>query len=315
MSFADITGMSDIPRISCQELNKDMSDRVLSFHQVCRTHYPKHLKFHFGGNIDNDDDNPSPLSAILRARRGVNDADLRTIFTGEGTAASANDPPLLTLLKTLAADIVRKTITEKDSTMLQETNNLVSLIGQKSAEMYLINLLIEKEVQDLTDFLDNVFTSHDGNILLNEVDIREGANLVEVSRTIWQIMIEAEQFERNFCRKNSRIPKSYFSKKHMLSMADKADIFAIHHIKQSKAQVKTINQSLKRNHSFKAFSVPVLTTIERLKTRKLLEVLTMEELNNDGRRKKKYKITYDMNDTYHSDFLEKYQALYPGNIL
>ena len=31
--------------------------------------------------------------------------------------------------------IVRKTITEKDSTMLQETNNLVSLIGQKSAEM------------------------------------------------------------------------------------------------------------------------------------------------------------------------------------
>ena len=115
MSYANISGMSDIPRISCEELNKDISDRVLTLHEVCRKHYPKHLKFHFGRIIPKDNGNPSPLSAILRARRGVIDTDLPMTFTGDGTAASANDPPLLTLTKTLAADIVAKTITEKDS--------------------------------------------------------------------------------------------------------------------------------------------------------------------------------------------------------
>ena len=201
-------------------------------------------------------------SLLLQARRGVIDRDLRLIFTGEGTAASANDPPLLTLVKSLAVDIVKNTMTTKDSTLMQETQNLVSLIGQKSAEMYLINLLIEKEAPELTTFLDNVFTSNDGIIILNEVDIREGAHLVQVSRTIWQVLVEADEFESNFCRLNSRIPKHFFSsKQNMLTLGEKADIFALHYIKNSKAQVKSINQALKRNSSFKAFSVPLPTAI------------------------------------------------------
>ena len=164
--------------------------------------------------------------------------------------------------------------------------------------------------------MDNIFTSHDGTIILTEEDIREGAHLVEVSRTIWQLLNEAEEFESNFCRKNCRIPKTYFSsKQNMLTLADKADIFALHYIKNSKAQVKSINQGLQRNNSFKAFSVPVPTAIERLTTRKLLKVLTEEERNQDGRRKKRYKITYDRDDVYHVQFLEKYQALYPGNVI
>ena len=114
---------------------KKFSSLGRQFHQVCRKHYLNHFKFRFGGNNDIGDGYVGPLSAILRARRGVIDADLRLIFTGEGTAASANDPPLLTLVKSLASDIVKKTITAKDSTFLQETGNLVSLIGQKSAEM------------------------------------------------------------------------------------------------------------------------------------------------------------------------------------
>ena len=274
------------------------------------------MKFHFGANVDIVDENHSPLAAILQAGRGVNDADLPTIFTGEGRAASARDPPLLTLVKNLAKDIVRKTITDKDSTVLQETRNLVSLIGQKSAEMYLVNLLVAHNAQTLLTFLDNVFTSHDGNIALREVDILEGAYLVEVSRTVWQMLVEADEFESNFCRKNCRIPKTYFSgKQSMLSLVDKADIFALNYIKKSKAQVKTINQALKRNNSFKAFSIPVNTVVERLKTRKLLEVLTEEEFNHDGRRKKRYKITYDVNNAEHIQYLEKYQALYPGDVL
>ena len=55
--------MSDIPRISCQELNKDISDRVLTLHEVCRKHYPNHLKFRFGENNNDGDVYGGPLSA------------------------------------------------------------------------------------------------------------------------------------------------------------------------------------------------------------------------------------------------------------
>ena len=55
--------------------------------------------------------------------------------------------------------------------------------------------------------------------------------------------------------------------------------------------------------------------MQRLTTRKLLEVYTLPELNRDGRRKKKFKITYDSEDTTHVDFFEKYQSIYPGEIL
>lgn len=38
MSFSNYTGMSDIPRISCKDLNNAISDRVLALHGVCRKH-------------------------------------------------------------------------------------------------------------------------------------------------------------------------------------------------------------------------------------------------------------------------------------
>ena len=100
-----------------------------------------------------------------------------------------------------------------------------------------------------------------------------------------------------------------------LSLNDKAEIFALLYISKSKALAKTINQALKRNHSFKVFGVPLTKVIDSLKTRKLVELYSIDELNRDGSQKKKYKISYNVEDTEHNVFLERFQALYPGEIL
>ena len=88
----------------------------------------------------------------------------------------------------------------------------------------------------------------------------------------------------NFCSKNSRIPKTYFGRNsRSLSLNDKAEIFALHYISKSKALAKTINQALKRNHSFKAFGVPFIKVIDCLKRRNLLDVYSIDEVDRNGR--------------------------------
>ena len=47
----------------------------------------------------------------------------------------------------------------------------------------MIQKLVEKSTNELSTFLNNVFTVLEGKISLTEVDIREGAHLVHVSRT------------------------------------------------------------------------------------------------------------------------------------
>ena len=135
MSYCDYKGMDDIDRIPCEGLNQQLSSRVLAMHTVCRTHFPEKLKFRFGENRVVAVGNPSQLSSILAARADVHLADLPLIFTGEGRAVSESDSRLLTMLKTFAKDITERTLTEHDSSVQQETRNLVSLIAQKAAEM------------------------------------------------------------------------------------------------------------------------------------------------------------------------------------
>ena len=135
MSYCDYHGMDDIDRIPCKDLNQQLSDSVLAMHTVCRSYFPAKLKFRFGAHRTVAVGNPSHLSQILAAGDDVHEADLPRIFSGEGQAVSQRDSRLLTMVKTFAKEITERTLTEHDSSVEQETRNLVSLIAQKAAEM------------------------------------------------------------------------------------------------------------------------------------------------------------------------------------
>ena len=153
----------------------------------------------------------------------------------------------------------------------------------------------------------------DGWVDLEEADIREGAFLVKMSRKICRVLVEIEEFEHLVCKRNPKMPKTFFQSGNRFSMSDKAAIFAVHFMNKSKALTKNVNQSIKKNHSFKSFGIPITKVIEQLKIRKLIEVISDEELDDQGRRKKRYRITYNSELEDHEDFMLKYQAVYPGN--
>ena len=315
LSTSDCSGMDDIPRISCTEVNEALSLKVLAMHNIFREFYPKHLKFKF--SIQNENVNGEEgrvgLARILEANRGIMDEDLPVIFTGRGVASSLDDPDLLKFVKTQAKIIAEKTSTIKDSSVKQETRNLVSLIGQKAAEMHLVNSLISNDLDGLTDLWRRIFTDDDGEVYLEEVDIREASHLVEQSRIICGLLVEAEDFQNNFGKYKPNIPKTYFKNESALSLVDKAEIFSVHYIKKAKALAKSVNQSLKKNKSFQAFGVPLPKIIDRLKRRKLVSLIEEGVVDNGGRQKKRYRLTYDFNVQDHADFLNKYQGIYPGN--
>ena len=48
LSTSDCSGMDDIPRISCSDVNEALSLKVLAMHNIFREFYPNHLKFLFG---------------------------------------------------------------------------------------------------------------------------------------------------------------------------------------------------------------------------------------------------------------------------
>ena len=151
---------------------------------------------------------------------------------------------------------------------------------------------------------------------MEEVDVREGAFLVETSRKICRVLVEIEEFEHFFCKRNPRMPKTFFKSDNRFSMSDKATIFALHFMNKSQAISKSVNQSIKKNHSFKSFGIPITKVVDILKTRKLIEVVSDEELDNQGRQKKRYRITYNSELEDREEFMVKYQAVYPGdNIL
>ena len=207
LSYSDCSGMDDISRVSCSELNAELADKVLTLHNICRKHEPKRLKFSFGPSIGIDGQE-NPLKVMLNEKSELQNQDLSSIFTGEGTASSMNDPNLLTLMRNMARARGEKTITDKDSSVAQETKNLVSILGQKAAEMNLINNIVERNLEEITEYYETVFNSDDVTIELQNADIREACHIVETSRLIYQTLIEADEFESNFCKKNSRIPKT-----------------------------------------------------------------------------------------------------------
>ena len=152
----------------------------------------------------------------------------------------------------------------------------------------------------------------DGRVDLEEIDIRDASFLVETSRKICRILTDTEEFEQNFAKRNPNIPRAFFSNGKSLTLYDKAQVFAMHSINKSKALAKSVNQSVKRNNTFKTFGFPVSKVVDRLKTRKLVELIAVGEVGNDGRQKKK-RITYNSDMQDHQDFMVKFSALYPGD--
>ena len=145
LSTSDCSGMDDIPRIPCSQLNESLSAKVLALHNVCRSHHPINLKFRFGQSEEWKEQEHA-LVRILQADGGLQDEDFPHIFTGLDTASSAKDPDLLKLVKTLADKIAVETECSKDSSVKQEGKNLVSIMGQKAAKMHLVNSLVSNDI-------------------------------------------------------------------------------------------------------------------------------------------------------------------------
>ena len=122
--------------------------------------------------------------------------------------------------------------------------------------------------------------------------------------------------EDNFCKKRSRLPGTFFkSVNSHLSILDKADIFALRYIANGKGQAKNIKQRLGKNNSFNAFGQSLNAVLTRLHIRKFIEIVDTEEVDAGGRLKKRFKVSYDEKSPAHTEFLEKFQALYPGEII
>ena len=305
--------MGHLRRFPCTELNEQMKRKVLIMHDVFRKHFPKQLKLHFGINEEAMVEAKDEFCNLLDDSGGLQDDGLNLLFSGDGIAALLNDSPKLQLLKELALEIAKKSMTEKDSKDEQVARNLVFIIGQKAAEMHLVNVLVGKSVNDLETYFDTAFILNNGVIELDEVDIREGAWLVEVSRNVFKCLVEAEDFENNFCKHRSRMPRTYFkSCNGTLTMDDKADIFTVHYICNSNGQAKNITQNLGRNSSFKSFGRALPAVLERLKRRKFVETVEEGERDNAGRLKKRFKLTYNSEELNHQQFLVKFQVIYPG---
>ena len=161
--------------------------------------------------------------------------------------------------------------TEKDSNRDQLYADLISILGQKAAEMYFINVLVEKTEAQLTTYFDDIFSTPNCSTKISDTDIKEAADLVRTSREVFKAIVDADEFERNFCRQRSRMPKTFFLKSTTgLSTEDKADIFALRFISKSKAVTKSVKQSLKRNSSFKYFELPLSEVLERLQKRQFI---------------------------------------------
>jgi hypothetical protein len=183
-------------------------------------------------------------------------------------------------LKDNAQTIAEETVTDKDSQLDQLQQDLVSIIGQKTAEMHLIAILFDYTASELATFFDTIFSSPDPTVYLTPTDVKEATYLVRTSRHIFHPIVDAYEFESNFRRKRSRMPKTYFLKATAtLTTGDRADIFALRFIGKSKADTKSVNQTITRNSSFKSFGLSLSTVIDRLRTRKLNDIIDSGEQN------------------------------------
>ena len=227
--------------------------------------------------------------------------------------------PRLKLLKAFAKDIAETTILDTDTSLIQLTKNLVSLIGQKASEMNLLFSLVTLDSLQLKEYYDDIFMNHNGVVALSDVDIEEAAEAVKRSRGILTAFKETREFEVNFQKGKSKIPPSYFhSRSGSFTPETKAMIFAIRYIKDRESQAKNIKQSLKKNCSFRAFATDLnIVEAKLINLGLLIRERREKRLNNNAgvRVYTYYKCVYNPLLDAHKEFLSKFQIIYPGELI
>ena len=228
-----------------------------------------------------------------------------------------------------AEEIAEKTYTDGDSSREQVTKNLTSLISKKSVEMNLLAVLASKTCDEIETHFNDIFGNNAGRVELERIYILEGAELVRRSRQIYLAFREAVEFESNFIKAKSKIPRTYFHRRAInISTMCKAMIFSLHYIVDKITAARHVKQSLKKNNSFKAFGIDmnrvitelttlgVLTTEQRVKRARgaNLPVPGQNNVNVQERRETYFQVLYDDTNNAHKSFLKSYQVIYPGEI-
>ena len=323
-AYGDVSGMKKLRPKSCKTLNASLRRRLVAFFKIIRDNHPKHLIFHFGvaGNLGEQHDDIANEGVIGNS---VSIDELDDIFTAEDYD-NVNDPEKLKLLHQLAKTISEETYTEADCSVAQLENNLVSIIGQKAAEMNLMASLAIRNPEELTRYYSTIFNNNGSKIELDIEDIKESAESIRRSPKIFMALREGDEFEKSFIKCKSKILKSFFmSSKVNISSIEKVMIFTLNYITKRKSQSKHVKQFLKKNASFRAFEVSVdvvlqkptelgvLTTEVRIKRARLNEIgRGINEVKRAERRETFFKILYDSENLQQKHFLDMYQIIYPG---
>ena len=117
----------------------------------------------------------------------------------------------------------------------------------------------------LRDYYTNILDNRDGVVLIARLDLSEAVELVRRSRKIILAFQEAREFEENFLKLKSKIPRTYFYRGAIqISTLKKAMVFVLHYTINKKTAVRHVKQSLKKNASFKVFAVDMNEILTRL---------------------------------------------------
>ena len=222
--YGDLSGMKKIKARSCKLLNADQSLRLMALFKVFRTHFPKQIQYHFGPRPDAEEAVPDGGDIVSP----VSDAELDGTFEGEDDL-NEDVPPELAFTRQLAEEIAENTYNDSDCNMSQLQKNLISLIiGQKSVEMHMLAQLASMDADRFRNHYDNIFNG-DCIVELEHIDIVEAGELIRRSRKIQLAFREAQEFENNFVKVKSKIPKTFFHRKAVhISTKMKAMTFVMH---------------------------------------------------------------------------------------
>ena len=162
---------------------------------------------------------------------------------------------------------------------------------------------------------------------IQRIDLLEAAELVRRSRKIIIALRKAVDFEENFTKAKSKIPKAFFLKTTIaVSPLKKAMIYALHYIEGKLSAASNVKHSLRKNLSFRALAydidvvlrelttLGVLTIEQRVKRRRVVNPIRrgVNEIRIVESRIGYFKTIFNVNDESHRDFLNVYQVMYPG---
>ena len=126
--YADLSGMEKIKMKSCRALNAELTKRLEAFFIIFRHQFPKKLHYHFSAlendGIPEDEKHGNDDGNIVEP---MSDEHINGVFDQE-VDVKEDVPPKLAILRQAAEEIAETTYTDVDSSMMQLTNNLISII-------------------------------------------------------------------------------------------------------------------------------------------------------------------------------------------